>query len=109
MWEPAHIVEWLGFQIDLTKGEFAVSECKVVTLKAKLLELQSVRWVQARYLASVIGKISSLSLGLGPISCLMTCGLYAALNKRLSWSQKLELAVEASEEVNFWITHLRES
>ena len=59
-----------------------------------------------RYLASVINKISSLFLGLGPISHLMTRGLYAALNKRLSWSQKLELTVEASEEMNFWINNL---
>jgi len=100
------IAEWLGFQIDLAKGQFAVPERKVITLKAKLLELQNVRWVQARYLASVIGKISSLSLGLGPISHLMTRGLYGAFNKQLSWSQKLELTVEASEEMNFWLNNL---
>jgi len=38
----------------------------------------------------------------------MTQGLYAALNKQLSWFQKLELTVEASEEVNLWLCNLEE-
>jgi len=53
-------MEWIGFLINLTKGEFAVPEHKMQALKSKLLEIKSVRHVQARYLASVIGKISSM-------------------------------------------------
>ena len=57
------------------------------------------------HLASVIGKISSMSLGLGPVYCLMTWSLYATLNGRQFWFQKLELIVEALE-VGFWLSNL---
>ena len=59
-------MEWLGFLINLTKGEFAVPERKIQAFKSKLLEVKSVRHVQARHLPSVIGKINSMSLGLVP-------------------------------------------
>jgi len=39
---------------------------------------------------------------------MMTQGLYAALNKRLSPFQKLHLTVEALEEVNFWLNSSEE-
>ena len=107
-WTPSNSIEWLGFLIDLSKGEFAIPEDKIRALKTRLLEIQSVRCVQARYLASVIGKINSMSLGLGPVSRLMTQSMYATLNTRLSWFQKLELLAEALEEVRFWLDRLKD-
>ena len=47
-----------------------------------------------------------MSLGLGPVCHLMTRSLYATLNGRQSWFQKLELTVEALEEVGFWLSNL---
>ena len=76
------------------------------TLKSKLLEVKSIRHVQARHLASVIGMISSVSLGLGPVCHLITQSLYATLNGRQFWFQKLELTVEALKEVGFWLSNL---
>ena len=57
--------------------------------------------VPARLLASVIGKITSRSLGLGPVTRLMTCSLYANLNCRTAWCQKLALDTEALQELEF--------
>ena len=54
-WVPSNKVEWLGFLIDLYIGEFSVPEDKIKALKLKLREVQSVRLVHAKYLASVIG------------------------------------------------------
>ena len=105
-WVPSNKVEWLRFLIDLSIGEFSVLEDKIKSLKLKLREVQSVRLVHAKYLASVIGKINSMSLGLGPVSRLMTRSMYATLNTRLSWCQKLELLAEAMEEVRFWLHSL---
>ena len=107
-WQPSTIIEWLGFTIDLSKGEFSIPEEKIKALKSKLVEIKSVRFVPARHLASVIGKISSMSLGLGPVSRLMTRSLYATLNKKLSWFQSLEISSEASTEVEFWLARLEE-
>lgn len=90
----------LGFLIELSKGEFSVPEDKIKALKLRLREIQSIRLVHAKYFASVI---DSMSLGLGPLSCLMARSMYAALN---TWCQKLELSNEAREEVQFWFNSL---
>ena len=37
--EPSCKIEWLGFQIDLDKGEFIVPEHKICLLNAQLLEV----------------------------------------------------------------------
>ena len=49
----------------------------------------------ARKLASLIGKIISMSLPLGPVTRLMTHSLYATLNNR-----------EALEELKFWFNEV---
>ena len=36
----------------------------------------------------------------------MTRNMYATLNTRSSWCQKLELSAEAAEEVRFWLNSL---
>ena len=105
-WTPSNDIEWLGFLIDLSKGEFAIPENKIQALKCRLLEIQNTKHVQAKYLASVIGKINSMSLGLDPVSRLMTRSMYVTLNSRLAWYQKVEISAEASEEVGFWLNRL---
>jgi len=47
-----------------------------------------------------------MPLGLGPVCRLMTRSLYATLNGRQSWFQRLELTVEALEEMGFWLSNL---
>ena len=44
----------------------------------------------------------SVSLGLGPVTCLMTRSLYANLNCRTAWCQKLNLNNEALQDLEFW-------
>ena len=73
-----HAIGWLGFQINLGSG----TSVKIEALRAavnNMIRLTS--RVPARQLASVIGKINAISLGLGPITRLMT-HLYSNLNKR---------------------------
>ena len=60
----------------------------------------------ARKLVSLIGKIMSMSLALGPIAQLMTYSLYATLNNRVAWCQKLLLTPEALEELKFWFNEV---
>ena len=43
-----------------------------------------------------------MSLALGPITRLMTRGMYAVLNTRVSWCQQLALSAEAKSEMLFW-------
>ena len=38
VWDPSTDMEWLGFKIDLAKGEFSVPEHKLAKLKSQLQE-----------------------------------------------------------------------
>ena len=79
-WEPCNHLEWLGFQIDLCRGEFKVPQYKLDKLKVQLCEIQKAQSVPARCLASL--KIMSMALALGPVTRLMTRSLYAVLNRK---------------------------
>lgn len=106
IWDPSHTIEWLGFRIDLSLREFSGPASKIDALKLKLLETKEAKCVPARVLASLIGKIISMSLALGPVTRLMTRNLYAVLNCRLAWCHRLTLSNEAFQEINFWLTEI---
>ena len=61
------------------KGVFSVPPEKLDALKAVVNHIKESPTVPARQVASVIGKIISMSLGLGPIAPLMTRSLYTSL------------------------------
>ena len=105
-WEPKCNMEWLGFLIDLSMGEFSVPVGKLDMLKSKLLAVNEAQLVPARKLARLIGTIISMSLALGPVTRLMTRSLYSVLNDRTSWCQKLALSLEALDEVQFWLDNI---
>ena len=81
---------------------FVVPPEKIESLKSAIKLIREVPQVTARLLASVIGKIMSMSLGLGTVTHLMTHSLYANLNCRTAWCQKLNLNAEALQELGFW-------
>ena len=58
--------------------------------------------VTARHLASITGNIISMSLVLGTIARLQTRSLYALINTKESWCQKLRLSPEVKAELQFW-------
>ena len=106
VWNPSQTMEWLGFQIDFSVGEFSVPASKIDALKSSLLEVKDAKCIPARKLASLIGKIISMSLVLGPVTHLMTRNLYAVLNCRLVWCHKLTLSNEAYQELHFWLSEI---
>ena len=61
---------------------------------------------KARYLASVIGTIMSMSLAVGPVSWLMTRSMHALLNSRQYWDQPLSMTPVAKAELQFWSSQL---
>ena len=100
-WRPSKITTWLRFDINLEKGKLAVPVRKSLALQCHLNSIVSQKYLPARQLASLIGKIISMSLALGPIARFMTRGLYAALNNRHSWYQSIEISSEALLEPKF--------
>ena len=105
-WVPSRCTTWLGFDINLERGQLAVPERKIVSLQSQLRQIVSQKFMPARRVASITGRIISMSLALGPIARFMTRGLYAALSKRQSWCQWIEVTPEALLELKFWLYNL---
>ena len=105
-WVPTKTVVWLGFQIDLQEGHLMVPDEKVKALTMLVQCAKEDRAIRATALASIIGKIVSMGLALGPVTRLMTRSLYGVLNARSSWCQTLLLTAEAAEELSFWHKHI---
>ena len=59
--------------------------------------------VTARFLASIVGKIISLSLAVGPVARFMTRSLYVLLKY---WNDQLTLDERATAELQFWKSSL---
>ena len=99
-------MEWLGFGIDLNLGVFSVPDRKIEELQALLRSMSDHTVVPARRLASLIGKIMSMSIALGTVTRLMTRNLYAVLNLSTSWCQEVPLTQESLQEVEFWLSEI---
>eukprot|EP00731_Ephydatia_muelleri_P023446 Em0015g1029a len=107
-WQPSHEVQWLGFVVNLEQGCISVPVKKVDTLKKNLGAVLDANTLNARCLASLIGKIIAMGLALGPISRFMTRSMYALLQTRSAWCSLLELSVEARIELEFWAESLHD-
>ena len=104
--KPTQRLKWLGFVVDLAQGQIEVPDDKLVRLLDTLRSLQHASQIPARQLASVIGKLISMGLALGPVCRFMTRSLYTVLDTREWWSSMLSLTAEAREELDFWLSSL---
>ena len=105
-WTPSQQCSWLGFDIDLRQGRIAVPQEKINTLKMQLEQAAQKPRLTAKVLASLTGKIITMSMALGPVARLMTRGLYALLNTRQSWYDALPITDEVKSEIQFWLTEI---
>ena len=99
---PTHRLCWLGFTLDLEKGSISVPEGKVRALQHRLKVAAKQSSLVARDIASLIGRIVSMALALGPVARFMTRALYALLETRLAWCDMSPITQEACEEITFW-------
>ena len=76
-WVPCSTVQWLGFVVDMEQGCISVPPNKVFSLMDGLKTSLEAGVVEARFLASVIGKIISMCLVLGLVSRFRTRSMYA--------------------------------
>ena len=101
-WSPVQRLSWLGFVIDTSVGHLEVPAEKITLLKRQLKQTIGMRWVPARLLASVVGKIIAMGLAIGPLTRFMNRSLYATIEARCSWCDRLQLSPEAQYELIFW-------
>ncbi len=105
-WQPTRRLIWLGFVVDTALGQVEVPQDKLLALHGTLERATQSERIQARSLASIVGKIISMGLAFGPESRFMTHSLYAVLESRHAWCETLLLSGEASEELRFWAASL---
>ena len=77
-----------------------------MSLKSQLSRVAAKGALKAKELASIIGKVISMSLAIGPVSRLMTRRMYALLNSRTYWCRLLEISAEAKAEMHFWLNQV---
>jgi len=97
----------LCFELDLQSGRLTVPKGKLYCLLEQMTRARDGCQLTATALASVVGKIVSMSLALGPVTRLMTCNMYALLNARISWCQELSLTPAALDELSFWLHSIK--
>ena len=78
-WNPSHCMTWLGFDVDLSHGCISVPEKRLSQLHKLLNDKGTEEYLAAKQIASLVGKIISMSMALGPIARFMTRSLYALL------------------------------
>ena len=100
--KPVQVGDWLGFILDLKEGRFMVPEAKVTKLKKAIDSALISSPVHVQCLASVVGQVLSMSLAVGHITRLRTRALYAVINSRHSWADRLIPSKDAREELLFW-------
>ena len=101
-WTPTHKLQWLGFNVDLEHSELSVPEKKLSMLKRLLRCAATQQCISARSLASIIGRIISMGLALGPVARFMTRSLYAMLELREAWCDMLTVTQAGQMELEFW-------
>ena len=73
---------WLGFDADLERGCVLVPEAKLAALRATLQITGVATHLNARFIASLVGKIISKGLALGPMSGSEYCHLQSKSEKK---------------------------
>ena len=88
--------------VDLKRDLFKVPQRRRDTVFTKLSEVEKVALPTARALAILVGSITSMYLGLGPVVRMHTRSLYAINNEACYWHERVALSEEALDEIHFW-------
>ena len=92
--------------IDLALGQIEVPNEELVALQRRLDRACQAAQIPARSLASIVGRIISMGLAVGPVSRFMTRSMYATLEARQAWCEVLTLSPDAQAELRFWSASL---
>ena len=103
-WVPSPRTEgFLGYTLDVTRNELGITAQRQAKLVAALSALDLSRSIPRRVVASVTGRVVSMSLVIGPLARLMTRGLYAMQGgEAFGWDDVAEWTPAAIREVAFW-------
>jgi len=108
IWEPCRSIIWLGTVIDTANSLIAATDRRIESLLSDVNNLlRGMNFpVHVKRVASVAGKIISLSNCVGNVARLMSRNLYSLINSSLSWSDYVKLSDEVVTELKFWQENL---
>lgn len=105
-WKPMKTAKWLGFELNTEIGTIAMPNEKISSLKSYLASARQTDTLPARALAGIIGRLIAMGLGIGQIARLRTRSMYACLNRRVAWCDKLLMDNKTKDEIEFWYQYL---
>ena len=107
IWIPTHVVEWLGLIWNLREGFLAITQARLQKVFDSLHWLKDqLPHVTPRFLASVVGRIVSLTPGMSNVCLLMSRFLQSVINFRDSWDTEIDLSAyypQCLAEIDFWL------
>ena len=107
MWTPTHVIEFLGFLINLNLGLIITPEHKISVIRDLIKScLDTQGRLPAKFIAKVTGKIISLEHSHGELVFMRTKFLHMQLARISSWSCKFKLCPESRQELSFWSYYL---
>ncbi len=108
--ECCQILEWLGLIWNLRDNKLEIPEKRLISLHDSLRKVvKSDYFVSARKIASIVGKVISMTPSIGNVSRLLTRQLHVVINSRTAWDRKIYIGDDkmAVLEINFWLENVR--
>ena len=109
IWIPTQCLDWLGISWDLLNATLTIPQPRDDRLLSALgVFKDKLPFVTPRFIASIVGKIISLSPCVGNVSLIMSRFLQSAVFFRHDWDTPLDLSrfqffPQCLDEVNFWL------
>ncbi|MCP3666697.1 MAG: hypothetical protein GY696_30075, partial [Gammaproteobacteria bacterium] len=101
-WSPRQVLEWTGIWIELRNFCLFIPERRIKGCLTGIREILGSQVTTARRLASVVGKLISMTVVLGSNTQLMTRSAHLDIVLRSSWDGRLRISTNTWAEVMFW-------
>ena len=105
-WEPVQELIWLGVGLNSSESKLFIPQDKIQKIKGLIEFAIKKKYLTARQLASVVGKINSTYIVVGGIARLMLKHCHRLILSRQSWDGYVRLSEEVLTELNFWYLNL---
>ena len=113
LWDPVQILEWLGLGLiwNFAEGSVAISHSRITNFMTALQKFSdNLPFVSPRFIASIVGKIISMSPVIGNVT-LMSRFLQSAVALSTHWDFVIDLSKfqyyqQCLTEVKFWSSNI---
>ena len=87
-------------------GFHAILEAQENATKSSLVSCLQKDQIVARDLASITGQVISMTCAVGNVARLFKRNYYAAIERRTSWAQPLNVSAAIRDELSFWLSNI---